>query len=54
MGLAIAAALLHLSRFYYLFGTSLMWKSAIMLGLGALMVVAGYLLRRGIPAGSES
>ena len=31
LGFAVFAALLHLSRFYYLYGTTLMWKSVIML-----------------------
>jgi hypothetical protein len=45
LGLAVVAALLHLSRFYYLFGTSLLWKSAIMLVAGALLLGGAYLLR---------
>ena len=39
-------ALVHLSRFYYFYGTTLMWKSAIMLILGALLLAAGVALRR--------
>jgi len=50
LGLAIAASLVHLGRFYYLFGTSLMWKSAIMLGMGMLLIAAAYLLRKRLPA----
>ena len=46
LGCAVLGALLQLSRFYYLFGTTLMWKSAIMLGLGALLLIAGIALRR--------
>jgi len=46
LGLAIAAALVHLGRFYYLFGTSLLWKSGIMLGMGLLLIAAAWLLRK--------
>ena len=46
LGFAILAALLHLSRFYYLYGTSLMWKSVIMLVAGALLLLAGTALRK--------
>jgi hypothetical protein len=46
MGLAIAAALVHLSRFYFLYGTSLLWKSAIMLGAGALLIAGALALRK--------
>jgi hypothetical protein len=45
-GLAIAGALLHLGRFYYLHGTSLLAKSAVMLGLGAVLVAGALVLRR--------
>ena len=49
------AALVHLSRFYYLYGTSLTWKSVIMLCLGALMLGIGVLLqRRPASAGSAT
>jgi len=55
LGFAVFAALVHLSRFYYLYGTSLTWKSVIMLCLGALMLGIGVLLqRRPLPAGSAS
>ena len=33
------------SRFYYLYGTTLMWKSVIMLTVGAALLVAGAALR---------
>jgi len=44
MGFAIVAALLHVSRFYYNFGTSLSMKSALMICVGAAMLGAGVLL----------
>jgi len=46
MGFAIIAALLHVSRFYYNFGTSLSMKSALMICLGAAMLAGGVLLRK--------
>ncbi len=46
VGIAIAGALLHLSRFYYLYGTTLMWKAAIMLVVGAALLLGARLLRR--------
>jgi hypothetical protein len=46
LGFAIVAALLHLSRFYYLYGTTLMWKSVIMLVIGALLLLGGAWLAR--------
>ncbi|HEY6123037.1 MAG TPA: DUF4401 domain-containing protein [Steroidobacteraceae bacterium] len=46
LGFAVFAALLHLSRFYYLYGTTLLWKSVIMLAAGALLLMAGVLLRK--------
>jgi hypothetical protein len=53
LGVAIAAAMLHVVQFYYLLGTTLVVKSAIMLVIGAALLGAGALLRhRG--AGSES
>jgi hypothetical protein len=45
LGFAVFAALLHLARFYYLYGTSLLWKSVIMLGVGAALLLAGVALR---------
>ena len=45
LGFAIFAALLHLARFYYLYGTTLMWKSVIMLCVGAAFLLAGLALR---------
>lgn len=46
LGFAVVAALLHLSRFYYLYGTTLMWKSVIMLSVGAALLLAGVALGR--------
>jgi len=45
LGFAIFAALLHLARFYYLYGTTLMWKSVIMMVAGAALLLAGVVLR---------
>ena len=52
LGSAVLAALLHLSHFYYLYGTTLMWKSVIMLTVGALLLFGGLALRKYEPAGS--
>jgi hypothetical protein len=49
LGFAIFAALLHLARFYYLYGTTLMWKSVIMLCAGAALLLAGLALRNRHP-----
>jgi hypothetical protein len=49
LGFAVFAALFHLSRFYYLYGTTLMWKSVIMLSVGAALLVAGSALHRRVP-----
>ena len=46
LGFALFAALLHLARFYYLYGTTLLWKSLIMLCLGAGMLALGAWFRR--------
>jgi uncharacterized protein DUF4401 len=46
LGVAIAAALLHVGQFYFLLGTTLVVKSIIMLGVGAALVIAGMSLRR--------
>ena len=46
MGVAIFAALVHLSRFYYLYGTTLMWKSGLMLLIGAALLLTAIALRR--------
>lgn len=46
LGFAVFAALLHLSRFYYLYGTTLLWKSVIMLTAGAVLLLAGIALRK--------
>jgi hypothetical protein len=45
LGFAILAALVHLSKFYFLYGTSLTWKAVIMACLGVAMLGAGLLAR---------
>jgi hypothetical protein len=45
LGFAILAALLHLARFYYLYGTTLLWKSLIMFVVGLLLLLLGFTLR---------
>lgn len=45
-GVAILAALVHLSRFYYLYGTTLLWKSLIMVAVGAALLGAGLVLAK--------
>lgn len=47
LGAAIVAALLHVMQFYYVLGTTLVVKSAIMLIVGALLLGWGALLSRG-------
>ncbi len=55
LGFAAFAALLHLSRFYYFYGTSLTWKALIMLCVGGLMLGAAvWLERRAAQAGGAS
>lgn len=54
LGFAVFAALMHLSRFYYLYGTSLSAKSVIMLCLGAIMLGAAVLLQRRLAAGNTT
>lgn len=49
LGVAIAAALLHVVQFYYLLGTTLVTKSVIMLIVGALLLGGGILLRQSEP-----
>lgn len=49
LGVAVFAALLHLSRFYYLYGTTLLWKAVIMVGLGTVFLLAGIALHRHVP-----
>lgn len=46
LGIAILAALVHLARFYHLYGTTLLWKSGIMIVTGALLLAASVLLDR--------
>jgi uncharacterized membrane protein len=54
LGFAVFAALLHLSRFYYLYGTSLTAKSVIMLCLGAIMLGVAVLMQRRLETGSTT
>ena len=49
LGFAIVAALLHLARFYYLYGSTLLWKSVIMVCVGAALLLAGVALRNRHP-----
>ncbi|HEV7609009.1 MAG TPA: DUF4401 domain-containing protein [Steroidobacteraceae bacterium] len=44
LGSAVLAALLHLANFYYMYGTTLMWKSLIMAVAGAALLLAGIAL----------
>jgi hypothetical protein len=46
LGIAIAAALLHVGQFYFLLGTTLVVKSIIMLAMGVALAAAGLFLRR--------
>jgi hypothetical protein len=46
VGMAIFAALVHLSRFYYLYGTTLLWKSGLMLLIGAALLLTAIAMRR--------
>lgn len=46
LGVAVAAALLHVMQFYYLLGTTLVVKSTIMLIAGVVLLSGGVLLRR--------
>jgi hypothetical protein len=46
LGLALVAAIGYLGRFYYLYGATLLAKSAIMLLLGAVMFGVAWLLVR--------
>lgn len=54
IGFAVFAALAQLARFYYQFGTSLMWKSMIMLCLGVVLLGVGALIQRRLTSGSEA
>ena len=45
LGAAVFAALLHLARFYYFYGSSLTWKATIMACIGVLLLGGGLLLR---------
>jgi hypothetical protein len=53
LGAGVLAALMHLAHFYYLYGTTLLWKSVIMLVVGTAALLAGNALRaHEAPAGS--
>jgi hypothetical protein len=53
LGFAVLAAMVHLARFYYLYGTTLMWKSLIMLTVGAVLLLAGVALRNRLPEAGD-
>lgn len=46
VGVAIAGALLHVSQFYYLIGTTLLIKSCLMLVVGAALLAGAHVLQR--------
>lgn len=46
IGVSIAGALLHVAQFYYVLGTTLVIKSAIMLGVGAAALIAAHWLNQ--------
>jgi hypothetical protein len=46
IGLAIAGALLHVSQFYYLIGTTLLIKSCLMLAAGVALLAAAHVSQR--------
>jgi hypothetical protein len=50
LGMAIVAALVHLARFYYLYGATLTLKAVIMLAVGLVLLGAGRLLGRNVGA----
>jgi Domain of unknown function (DUF4401) len=54
LGVAILGALMHLSRFYYLYGTTLITKSLIMLCVGAALLAAGFWLHRRLLPGEAT
>jgi hypothetical protein len=45
MAIAVVAMLMHVSHFYYLFGTTLVVKSIIMLILGAALLLGARTIR---------
>jgi hypothetical protein len=51
LGFGIVLALLHMARFYYMYGTTLLVKSVIMLFVGAGLLALGAWLKRGEFAG---
>jgi hypothetical protein len=50
LGLGVVAALVHLARFYYLYGATLTLKAVIMLAVGLVLLGAGRLLGRNVGA----
>jgi hypothetical protein len=54
LGFAVFAALVHLARFYYLYGSTLMWKALIMLLIGAALLLGGVALRMKEPDAGEA
>ncbi len=54
LGFAIVAGLLHLARFYYFYGTTLLWKSVLMLTVGAAMLALGWWMRAREPRGAAA
>ncbi len=46
IGVAITGALLHVSQFYYLLGTTLLVKSLLMLGVGVALFAVAWILRQ--------
>lgn len=49
VGACVVAALLHLSHFYYALGSTLRFKSLLMLAMGAALLLAARALARGEP-----
>jgi Domain of unknown function (DUF4401) len=54
LGVGILGALLHLARFYYMFGNSLLAKSGIMLVVGALALLGGVWAQRRLGSGEAT
>jgi hypothetical protein len=49
LGFGIVVALLHMARFYYMYGSTLLLKSVIMLGVGIALLALGAWLKRSEP-----
>ena len=52
LGLSVVAALAHLARFYYLYGTTLLWKSAIMFVVGGVLLAGAVALQKRAAGGA--